>query len=103
MKTGNEEGSFAFPKPVPFNASFSFRDGNFVKASLHAKEAFMRLHLPSFSTKCRGFLALMIQLLRSPSLHPCGIYTIVFPCPPGTGKKTNESSWEENPLKTRDV
>jgi len=26
-------------------------------------------------------------------------YAIVFPYPPGTGKETNESSWEEKPLK----
>jgi hypothetical protein len=37
------------------------------------------------------------------SLHPSGIYGIVFPSPPGRGKETNQSSREEKPLESRDV
>ncbi len=64
MKTGIEEGSFAFPKSVPFTRLIFFRCGNFAKASFHITEARMGLHFPSFFMKCRGFLAPTIQQMN---------------------------------------
>jgi hypothetical protein len=64
METGIEEGTFAFPKLAPFTYLVFRQKRRLCKSVVSPKEAHMQMHLPSFFTKCRDFLALTIQQMN---------------------------------------